>query len=351
MRKNEHKRAGFTLIELLVVIAIIALLIGILLPALSKARIMGKQTREMGAAKQYITGYSNYYGENRDAVMIGYISWQWAAHSEAQYDSRQIRTLPMDPTDKGKFMGGGCTKIWTWRIAHYGVDAKGLQIDDATYSKFLARTKMPDSGLGTRLNNYDNNNTYQMAMAVHPTFGMNTVYVGGNYMRGAYPNSTTSSVGGQPNSSGGKFFVQRADEVRRTDRLLVFAGARGSDIGNVAGTIGAINWGGNQPPDSVTTEKVPGYFEVLPPRAHPNGIGGGGTASGAAWSGIDTWNPRSVARDWGMVDFRYFSRTVTAMFDGHVEALKVDQLRDMTRWSNNAGSETWNYRPGNQLTN
>jgi prepilin-type N-terminal cleavage/methylation domain-containing protein len=51
---------GFTLIELLVVIAVIALLIGILLPALGKARSQGQSAKCQGHMRQYGTAHQIY---------------------------------------------------------------------------------------------------------------------------------------------------------------------------------------------------------------------------------------------------------------------------------------------------
>lgn len=66
-----RKRDAFTLVELLVVIGIIAVLIGILMPALSKAREQSQRTKCLSNIRQLGIGLVMYAAEYRDSCPLG----------------------------------------------------------------------------------------------------------------------------------------------------------------------------------------------------------------------------------------------------------------------------------------
>jgi len=191
----EAGRRGFTLIELLVVIAILAVLTGLLLPAMSKAKSQAKKVNEMSSAHQVMLAWQMYADDHQDRVLPGY---------RYGYEAYDARNQPVAHPINARY---------PWRLFPYL--GRNFAVIYANESRALLEQfqRLDDPGLGT------------YAASVFPSLGVNATFVGGNDLE-LEPSDKAREVFGD-------FCVLRTTGTRRPSELMAFTSARGPFEGRV----------------------------------------------------------------------------------------------------------------------
>jgi prepilin-type N-terminal cleavage/methylation domain-containing protein len=198
------RRRGFTLVELLVVIGIVALLVGILMPTLSRARRSAARVRASSNLRQLLAGYTQYSIDNKGSLLLG-------------YPPPVVNGVPVtaDLPD-GTVVGTPTSQRYPWRLIRYVGDVWDIvyyygDVPDTDYRKGL-----------------------------YAGFGLNSVFLGGHdggFFRGF--------VGDRPN--GGKHVMFKATEVRRPSEQIVFTESRRPGEGEWDGFFYVLPPRGNAP--------------------------------------------------------------------------------------------------------
>ena len=271
---------GFTLIELLVAVAIMALLIGILIPALSKARTSARMTRELSASRQLGQAYTGEALEHGGRLMPGYVRDPHVSASDG----------------RGNTFAGVAAQRYPWRLADH--------IDHSVRGSLLVNEQAEAYGEDIEGHSY--------GISVHPSLGLNYAHLGGELTDNGRPGVADPAKGP---ANGAPGCLGLLSQAAQPSRLIVFASARYRSYDT----------------ETESFEWIAGFHQIMA----PNG-------QNKVWA--PRFGEAEAAEDWGYVAPRWDQRAVFNQLDGHSELLSIGEMQDMTRWSNRAqevGDPDW----------
>ncbi|MCP4837986.1 MAG: type II secretion system protein [Planctomycetes bacterium] len=304
LRIRMRPSRGFTIIEMMVVVGILGVLAGIILPAANLLSQAADTTQERGGARSVVAAWRNWSTDHSGRLLPGQLE----------------NSAPLPGSESPLFWNGTpipdiARRRWIWRLTPY-LDDPGHMLWAGSQQQFWENTIA---------NAADQSNAVYVT-TLHPSFGLNTDYLGGRQSASCDTWALSEYVQSQDDGAR-PFYAESLSQLRQPARLIAFASSRGPDP--------------HQGNDDENEPTIEGYWRLSPPWKPASG----GSAPRWVVSSNGTFqNPdpgTSPENTGGFLSTRHNERCLVAAPDGHVAMHPFGAMGDMQRWADAATNSEW----------